>query len=607
MFALRVLKLNRSVKIVVIIILMTGLQAGAGLHAAGIRWRNKTYSHYANKEDIKTVLTDFFASQGIGVIFSKEVAGTVSGRFEKQDPRKFFNNMTDTYNLIWYYDGAAVYLYSAHEMTSRILNLGYLDMKALKQNLIHLGLLDSKFALRMVEKERILYISGPERYVQLVSEMAEQLDAKAMSQRGRDDIIKVFHLKYAWADDKTIKFRDKQLTIPGVASLLRNLITGNTAPGQVVENGEQYLVPSLMKLKGRGLAELRRRDDPDETVRDEAKPRRFDYQERDEQIGKTLPPSYINTDTGFVQADARQNAVVVRDRKEKMPYYENIINLLDAPVGLVEIRATIMDVDSSNLEDLGVEWEFAKNDPDHDTVTKGGLNTTGLFTEEDGLQLPVGDGLNVATIIGDATDYFLSRVYALQKIGHAKILSRPSVLTLNNVEAQLEHSKTFYVRVAGDEEVDLFDINAGVILRVTPHIIKEEGHSLLKLAIQIEDGELSDDKVDEIPVVKKSVVNTQAVVGQKESLLIGGYLEEHNTKSRHTVPCLGEVPFFGWLFSKQSTSDTQFERLFLITPTIVRSPVDAQAGNLLQEPEPGKRPNDSDSELESMPLNMPAQ
>ena len=90
-----------------------------------------------------------------------------------------------------------------------------------------------------------------------------------MAQRGRDDIIKVFHLRYAWGEDKTIKFRDKQLTIPGVATLLRNLITGTTAPGKVVENGEKFLVPSLMKLKGRGLAELRRIDDPDETGRGE--------------------------------------------------------------------------------------------------------------------------------------------------------------------------------------------------------------------------------------------------------------------------------------------------------------------------------------------------
>jgi type III secretion protein C len=354
------------------------------------------------------------------------------------------------------------------------------------------------------------------------------------------------------------------------------------------------------------LAELRRSDDPDETGRGDAQPRRPDYQGGREQGAKTHPPSYINTDVGFVQADARQNAVVVRDRKEKMSYYENIINLLDAPVGLVEIRATIMDVDSRNLEELGVEWEYASTDPDHDTVTKGGLNTTGLFSEEDGLQLPVGDGLNLATIIGDATDHFLSRVYALQQKGHAKILSRPSVLTLNNVEAQLEHSQTFYVRVAGDEEVDLFDINAGVILRVTPHIIKEENHNLIKLAIQIEDGELSDERVDEIPVVKKSIVNTQAVVGQKESLLIGGYLEERNINSRRSVPCLGEVPLLGWLFSKQSTSDHEFERLFLITPTIVRSPIDARAGNLLQEPEHRKQRNDGDTGLKSMPLDIPA-
>ena len=305
------------------------------------------------------------------------------------------------------------------------------------------------------------------------------------------------------------------------------------------------------------------------------------------------PPAYVDTDLGVIQADPRQNAVIVRDREEKMPYYEKIIGLLDVPVGLVEIRATIMDIDQSNIQDLGIEWQFNTTSPDNQSITKGGLNSKEGFSEEDGLPMPLGAGLNIATIVGDARNFFLSRVNALQRKGHAKILSRPSVLTLNNVEAQLEHSKTFYVRVAGTEEVDLFDVTAGVILRVTPHIIQEEKSSRVKLAIQIEDGNFSqgDETVDNIPVVQNSIINTQAVVGEKESLLIGGYMKDEKSSIQHQVPCLGDVPFLGWLFKTKSSTDSNTERLFLITPTIVPYGSENELGQKHEFSLPKKEPS----------------
>jgi type III secretion protein C len=267
--------------------------------------------------------------------------------------------------------------------------------------------------------------------------------------------------------------------------------------------------------------------------------------------------------------------VVVRDREEKIPYYAQIIALLDAPVNLVEIRATIIDIDRNDFKDIGVQWEFFTSKDNGEKGYKGGLNTSSLFSRKEGqtmaqgLQLPTGNGLNLATIIGDATEYFLAKVNALEEKGKAKILSRPSVLTLNNLEAQLEHSQTFYVRLTGEREVDLYDIHAGVVLRVTPHIIEENHRELVKLAIQIEDGELSSEEIDDIPIVTKSIINTQAVVGQQESLLIGGYKKERNENKRQGLPCLGDVPFFGWLFKRNSVYSKEHERIFLITPTIV--------------------------------------
>jgi type III secretion protein C len=120
--------------------------------------------------------------------------------------------------------------------------------------------------------------------------------------------------------------------------------------------------------------------------------------------------------------------------------------------------------------------------------------------------------------------------------------------------------------------VDLFDVTAGVVLRVTPHIIKEDDTRQIKLAIQIEDGsfpDMDDEVVDNIPIVQNSIINTQAVVGEKESLLIGGYLRDEKSTRNRQIPCLGDIPLLGWLFKSKTDNDKNSERLFMITPTIV--------------------------------------
>lgn len=556
----------------------------ATAHAAQIQWRNNRYSHYANREDIKAVLTDFFAAQGIGVICSEQVTGKVSGNFKNKRPGEFFRHITDAYNLIWYYDGAAVYLYSAHEMTSKVLNLGYLNMVRFHEHLAALDILDPRYAMRMIEKERLIYVSGPERYVDLISDIATQLDAKAKAYGGLDDVVKIFPLKHAWAEDKKLHFQNNEVVIPGVATILKNLIAGTTKPNSVVGADNRTASGPLRKLKGQGLKRTRtkakKKSAPENEKENQRYPEWLAGPDSNLDLGSLMDtnaggpdqhfdPPPLEARQGTIQSDPRQNAVIVRDREEKMPYYQEIVDMLDAPVHLVEIRAAIIDIGHDDFKDIGMQWEFLTTRDGGEKVTRGGLNTDGLFSQKEGLQLPTGSGLNLATLIGDASDFLLAKVNALEKKGQAKILSRPSVLTLNNIEAQLQHSRTFYVRLEGEREVDLYDIDSGVTLRVTPHIIEKEDSALVKLAIQIEDGDLTGEEVDDIPVVTRSVINTQAVVGQQESLLIGGYRKNRYENHRQGIPCLGDIPLLSWLFKRQETVIKDRERLFLITPTIV--------------------------------------
>ena len=158
------------------------------------------------------------------------------------------------------------------------------------------------------------------------------------------------------------------------------------------------------------------------------------------------------------------------------------------------------------------------------------------------------------------------------------MLSRPQVLTLNNTEAALTSRSSVYVRVAGNQAVDLFNIDTGLTLKVTPSVESSgEPRRNIRLNIQIEDGSFNTStSVDGIPKVDNHSVVTQAIVRDGESLLIGGYQYERNESTTSKVPLLGDVPYLGALFRDTQTTHERLERLILITPRLKSLAGDAE-------------------------------
>jgi type III secretion protein C len=151
------------------------------------------------------------------------------------------------------------------------------------------------------------------------------------------------------------------------------------------------------------------------------------------------------------------------------------------------------------------------------------------------------------------------------------------------VEAVFDNSSTFFVRVAGREQVDLFNVSAGTQLRVTPHVFRDRDQTRIKLLVNVEDGNITGRQVDQIPVVERSTVNTQALIAEGESLLIGGMIRETQATSEDKVPGLGDVPIVGNLFKTKASSNTRVERMFLITPRMAGTrvaPAQATLGTL---------------------------
>ncbi len=556
------------------------------------------YRHVAINEDLPVFLHDFLTHFGFIPVISDKVGGKISGDFEistgldpkgvslkpfqtvayapsgeigpmHQFPVAFFDEVSKQYGLIWYPYKYTMYVYTMDEMQSEMISLGSIDIDELRSVLDSMGVSQARYPLTSAKGQNFAYVSGPPFYLTMVKQVAARMSPGKKKRRSRAaakahkpaevkdssqpvEELRSFPLKYAWADDRVFNFRSEAITVPGVATLLQNLMMKGGPVSMKAGRRVQPKRNTLPKLKGQGLAKSKSNTDDapsDSSAADEI------YSWQGGEGGPQILP------------DTRLNAVIIRDTANRMVIYEKLIESLDQPSGLVEIKASIIDVNADKVSELGINWRQMRSYSDDVQIQTGFNAGESLFYGNP--NLAIGEGLLVGTILGSATDYFLSTIRALKNQGAAEILSRPSVLTLNNNEAIFEEVRTVHVRVAGNEEVDLFNISVGVLVKVTPHIIATgKGHKI-KLSIEVRDGQLSDYSVDGIPVVEESSINTQAVINANESLLIGGTTSEQQYRNESKVPLLGDIPLLGAAFKSKKDQKIKRERLFLISPRII--------------------------------------
>jgi type III secretion protein C len=551
----------------------------APLQAAEVRWRTEKFSYVTKGQAVREFLRQFGASQGLTVVVDPAVEGTMVGTFNLT-PQSMLEFVSTTFGLIWYYDGNVLYVYPSSEARSQIVRLNYTTSERLRQTLTKLRIGDKRYPITFDAAANTALVSGPKRYVELVEQTARALDQNEGS-RGAAD-IQVFTLKYAWAADFTFVQGGREYKLPGVASVLSRLYNGaSLAAGSVDVRSARRGGSTVDKLRGLGLVDANAAGS--DALR--AQPAGDGDAGGGGSSARLGLPQF--------QPDGRLNAVVVRDLPERMAFYEKVIRSLDVRPGIVEIEVRIIEVSSDAVDSLGVDWRFqnsrvdlqsgrgnlpnltfnnALNGPNagNGSGTTGGIPGAGVTPPT--VLADAARGGILSLRLGDAGRFLLARVSALTQEGKANILSSPKVMTLDNVEAVLENVSTFFVRVAGNLDVDLFNISSGTSLRVTPLIVTEGNQTHIKLAIKIEDGNVTSQQVDSIPVVRRSTISTQAYIGNGDALLIGGYAQETDNDTQVGVPGLSKIPVFGRLFRFDEKRKQRVERLFLLTPRVMPMP-----------------------------------
>ncbi|KVD86549.1 secretin [Burkholderia sp. ABCPW 14] len=598
-------------KIPVLLSLLCSL-ASLSVDAAPIRWRSTEIQYAAEGKDVKDVLRDLAASQNIAANVASGVSGAVSGKM-KMSPQRFLDTLAASFGFVWYYDGTVLYVTPSSDMKSTLVKLDHANTGDLRDLLEQMKVADPRYPVVYNAQQRTALIAGPPRYVELVTSVAARLDENAARTGGTT--IRVFSLKHAWAADRDVNVDGTTVTMPGVASLLSRMYhpgsdgkrASQTTVGKPISRaapmtdlgggrgGVPPLPPYMQAAQlGDGGGGLGGQGNPAGDPRPSATLASVLANQGGLRAPGGMPDPFGGVsgvpagvgdpnDLPVIQADPRTNSILVRDVPEHMAQYPDLIALLDVKPRLIEIEARIIEIDEGALKQLGVDWRAHNSHVDLQTGTgltaqnsyaNGSLNPTfgsiSLSGNGDSVGVPASPlGLSLTAVLGDAGRYLLARINALESSNQARTDASPKVTTLDNVEAVMDNKKQFFVRVAGYTSADLYSISTGVSLRVLPMVVEEGGRTQIKLDVRIVDGELSQQTVDNIPVIVSNEINTQAFIEQGQALLIAGYKVDSRSSTLSGVPVLSKLPLVGALFRSTDKRDSHTERLFLVTPRVI--------------------------------------
>ena len=161
---------------------------------------------------------------------------------------------------------------------------------------------------------------------------------------------------------------------------------------------------------------------------------------------------------------------------------------------------------------------------------------------------------------------------ALRQKGKARSISRTSLLTVNNLAAQMTDSQSYHAKVVGTEVATLEEVSAGTRLQIKPRILPSavtNVPSQVWLSLELGDGGFESITVDAMPMTRSSSLQTQTAVFADESIMLAGYLRDIEEDAGWGIPWLRDLPLVGWLFGGKSTRKETVQRMFILTPHIV--------------------------------------
>ncbi|MGM0563023.1 MAG: type IV pilus secretin PilQ [Pseudomonadota bacterium] len=289
----------------------------------------------------------------------------------------------------------------------------------------------------------------------------------------------------------------------------------------------------------------------------------------------------ILSERGTASVDQRTNTLMVNDTSEVLEEVRSLIQRLDVAVKQVLIESRIVIATDEFDKQLGARFGVAQRNPqDGDLLTSGSLNGTTQAINGETIEmndrlnfnLPVTGGSlggagQLALALANDDSILELELSALQAEGKGEIISTPRVITANQKEAFIEQGVEIpYLEASSSGAATVTFKKAVLSLTVTPQITPDE-RIILDLSVK-------QDSVGEIfggiPSIDTRELETQVLVDNGETVVLGGIFEHETLDSVTKVPFFGDLPGIGRFFRQTVSQDQKREILVFVTPKIVR-------------------------------------
>ncbi|MCS4299435.1 type IV pilus assembly protein PilQ [Acinetobacter sp. BIGb0196] len=290
---------------------------------------------------------------------------------------------------------------------------------------------------------------------------------------------------------------------------------------------------------------------------------------------------------GSAVADTRTNTLIINDTANNIDKIRKMIDLLDISVKQVMVEARIVRATTDFTKEMGVKWGIlSQGITKNNDLLVGGSNQTlwdlktpdsnGKYTitRPDNLNVDLGvttaGASKIAFGLISMSDFMLDlELSALQADGYGEVISTPKVMTADKQKAKVASGQQIpyqSTQTAGGSAVATTEFKDALLsLDVTPSITPE-GKVQMQLNVTSDSaGQIVNGNV----AINKNEINTNVLVDDGETVVLGGIFEQETKNSQTKVPFLGDIPYLGRLFRKDVKSDNKRELLIFVTPRIV--------------------------------------
>lgn len=290
---------------------------------------------------------------------------------------------------------------------------------------------------------------------------------------------------------------------------------------------------------------------------------------------------------GSAVADTRTNTLIINDTANNIDKIRKMIDLLDISVKQVMVEARIVRATTDFTKEMGVKWGIlSQGITKNNYLLVGGSDQTlwdlknpdsnGKYTitRPDNLNVDLGvttaGASKIAFGLISMSDFMLDlELSALQADGYGEVISTPKVMTADKQKAKVASGQQIpyqSTQTAGGSAVATTEFKDALLsLDVTPSITPE-GKVQMQLNVTSDSaGQIVNGNV----AINKNEINTNVLVDDGETVVLGGIFEQETKNSQTKVPFLGDIPYLGRLFRKDVKSDNKRELLIFVTPRIV--------------------------------------